>query len=75
MKTALKVATSVGIAIVCFIVVGLITWFIMTYPNIGIPIMSVIVGIAMLIGLASITYITFFYDVKQKLCRSGIIFL
>ena len=62
MKIALKVAASVGVAIVCFIVVGLIAWFIMTYPNIGVPIMLVIVGIAMVAGLASVIYMIFFDD-------------
>lgn len=62
MKTALKVVASVGVVIICFIVVGLIAWFIMTYPNIGVSIMLVIVGIAMVAGLASVVYIIFFED-------------
>ena len=62
MKTALKVAASVGIAIVSFIVIGLITWFIIIYPNIGAPILLAIIGITMVAGLAYAVYILFFDD-------------
>ena len=62
MKTMLKVAASVGIAVLVILAIIGFTFFCMANQFIGAIILITITGIGLLLGISAVVYMVFFED-------------